>query len=80
MAYLALAVVGVGSVLFHATLKYEMQLMDEVPMIYSTAVMGYILCEVKKKGFLDLENENYGERRKYYPPRSASRPGAPTGP
>ncbi len=52
MAYLALAVVGVGSVLFHATLKYEMQLMDEVPMIYSTAVMGYILCEVKKRVFL----------------------------
>lgn len=30
--------VGVGSFLFHMTLKYEYQLLDELPMIYATCV------------------------------------------
>jgi hypothetical protein len=29
--------VGVGSFLFHATLKHEAQLLDELPMIYTSA-------------------------------------------
>ena len=28
------ALVGIGSFIFHATLTYEAQLMDELPMIY----------------------------------------------
>jgi dihydroceramidase len=44
--YTSLIVIGLGSVLFHATLKYEMQLMDEVPMIYGTAVIGYCIFQV----------------------------------
>ncbi|EKM84053.1 hypothetical protein AGABI1DRAFT_81775 [Agaricus bisporus var. burnettii JB137-S8] len=34
LGYLAVALVGVGSFLFHATLLYEAQLADELPMIY----------------------------------------------
>ena len=32
-----IAGIGVGSFLFHATLKYEAQLLDELPMIYTSA-------------------------------------------
>lgn len=39
----ALFVVGIGSWLFHMTLKYEMQLLDELPMIYGTAMIIYTL-------------------------------------
>ena len=43
---MTLVAVGIGSVLFHMTLSYEMQLLDEVPMIYGTAAIGYCLCQV----------------------------------
>eukprot|EP01137_Pigoraptor_chileana_P008171 Opistho-2@54641 len=45
MSYLALMTVGVGSTLFHGTLLYEMQLLDELPMIYGTCVFLYVLLE-----------------------------------
>lgn len=32
------ALVGIGSWLFHMTLKYEYQLLDELPMIYATCI------------------------------------------
>jgi len=35
------ACVGVGSFLFHTTLKYPMQLVDELSMIYTTCLMCY---------------------------------------
>ncbi len=47
-AYTSLVVIGLGSVLFHATLKYETQLMDEVPMIYGTAVIGYCVYQLRE--------------------------------
>jgi dihydroceramidase len=40
LAYLGYTVVGIGSMAFHATLKYEMQLADELPMIYTVCIMG----------------------------------------
>uniref|UniRef100_A0A3Q1EQ81 Alkaline ceramidase n=1 Tax=Acanthochromis polyacanthus TaxID=80966 RepID=A0A3Q1EQ81_9TELE len=40
-SFLGLAAVGVGSWCFHMTLLYEMQLLDELPMIYSTCVFVY---------------------------------------
>uniref|UniRef100_A0A8C9WMS8 Alkaline ceramidase n=1 Tax=Scleropages formosus TaxID=113540 RepID=A0A8C9WMS8_SCLFO len=42
-AFLGLAAVGVGSWSFHMTLQYEMQLLDELPMIYSCCIFVYLL-------------------------------------
>lgn len=42
LTFVSLCVVGIGSSCFHATLLYEMQLLDELPMIYCTCVM--IFC------------------------------------
>ncbi|XP_032748875.1 alkaline ceramidase 3 isoform X2 [Rattus rattus] len=47
-AYLALTVVGMGSWCFHMTLKYEMQLLDELPMIYSCCIFVYCMFECFK--------------------------------
>ncbi|KAL4657325.1 alkaline ceramidase 3-like [Arapaima gigas] len=47
-AFLGLAAVGVGSWCFHMTLQYEMQLLDELPMIYSCCVFVYCLFECFK--------------------------------
>jgi len=48
IAYAGLCLVGVGSWLFHMTLRYEMQLLDELPMIYCTCVLTYIIFETAK--------------------------------
>ena len=34
--------------MFHMTLQYEMQLMDELPMVYACAVFVYCLFEVRQ--------------------------------
>ncbi|KAL7820514.1 ceramidase [Trichoderma aethiopicum] len=39
ISYLGYMVVGLGSILFHTTLKYPMQLVDELSMIYTTCLM-----------------------------------------
>ncbi|PLN85354.1 alkaline phytoceramidase [Aspergillus taichungensis] len=41
VAYCGYLVVGTGSFLFHSTLKYPMQLVDELSMIYTTCLMCY---------------------------------------
>ncbi|KAM4701416.1 alkaline ceramidase 3 [Discoglossus pictus] len=48
VAYLGLTAVGLGSWCFHMTLQYEMQLLDELPMIYSCCVFVYCLYECFK--------------------------------
>ncbi|XP_037543548.1 alkaline ceramidase 3 [Nematolebias whitei] len=48
-SFLGLLAVGVGSWCFHMTLLYEMQLLDELPMIYSTCVFVYCLYECFKQ-------------------------------
>ncbi|KAJ1019550.1 hypothetical protein NDA18_006028 [Ustilago nuda] len=48
ICHLGVALVGVGSALFHGTLKHEMQLLDELPMIYTSAIMTYCLTETSK--------------------------------
>ncbi|XP_031817205.1 alkaline ceramidase 3 isoform X1 [Sarcophilus harrisii] len=44
-SYLAITVVGLGSWCFHMTLQYEMQLLDELPMIYSCCIFVYCMFE-----------------------------------
>lgn len=39
VAFIGYVLVGTGSFLFHATLKYPMQLVDELSMIYTTCLM-----------------------------------------
>jgi len=41
VAFIGYGIVGTGSFLFHATLKYPMQLVDELSMIYTTCLMNY---------------------------------------
>jgi dihydroceramidase len=41
------ALVGLGSFLFHATLLYEAQLADELPMIYVTSYLLAMLLETE---------------------------------
>ncbi|ORY06497.1 alkaline ceramidase-like protein [Clohesyomyces aquaticus] len=41
-------IVGTGSFLFHATLKYPMQLVDELSMIYTTCLMFYATFSYRK--------------------------------
>ncbi|KYQ92881.1 alkaline dihydroceramidase [Tieghemostelium lacteum] len=45
-AYASLFVVGIGSMAFHATLTYVNQLLDEIPMIYTSLINLFILIKV----------------------------------
>jgi len=35
--------VGIGSLLFHATMRWSMQLLDEIPMVWGTSYMVYMI-------------------------------------
>ena len=51
--YALLLLTGIGSWMFHMTLKYEMQLLDELPMVWGASYMLYTLYEIHmctKKG------------------------------
>ncbi|KAK4152261.1 ceramidase-domain-containing protein [Chaetomidium leptoderma] len=41
LAFMGYIVVGLGSMAFHTTLHYEMQLADELPMIYTVCIMAF---------------------------------------
>ena len=41
IAYIGYFLVGIGSFMFHTTLKYPWQLVDELNMIYTTCLMAY---------------------------------------
>ncbi|PWN39711.1 alkaline phytoceramidase [Ceraceosorus guamensis] len=42
--------IGVGSFFFHMTLQKWAQLLDELPMIYTSALFTYAVCETSPKG------------------------------
>ncbi|MGO9767442.1 MAG: ceramidase [Myxococcaceae bacterium] len=44
-AFGLLCLVGVGSIAFHGTLKFELQMLDELPMLYLVTLMAYLLAE-----------------------------------
>ncbi|KAF9437788.1 histone acetyltransferase [Entomortierella beljakovae] len=47
VVFRTIGVVGIGSVLFHGTLRHKMQLLDELPMIYSATALVFICFETK---------------------------------
>ncbi len=44
-AFALLCLVGLGSIAFHGTLKFEFQMLDELPMLYLVTLMAYLLAE-----------------------------------
>jgi dihydroceramidase len=48
-AFFAIVAVGAGSIAFHATLRFECQVLDEVPMLYTALVMIYIVLENRRE-------------------------------
>ncbi|KAI1321837.1 Alkaline ceramidase 3 [Mortierella claussenii] len=45
LAFRTITVVGIGSFLFHATLLHKMQMLDELPMLYSVLTLFFCLIE-----------------------------------
>ncbi|KAI8058649.1 alkaline phytoceramidase family protein [Gilbertella persicaria] len=41
--YLLIVIVGIGSMLFHATLQFEHQMWDEVPMVWTACYLMWVL-------------------------------------
>ena len=52
LSYCSLLLVGVGSWSFHMTLRYEMQLLDEIPMIFASCTLVYCIMQVMKISFV----------------------------
>ncbi|RNA17485.1 alkaline ceramidase 3 [Brachionus plicatilis] len=46
LCHVGLTMVGIGSWMFHMTLLYPMQLLDELPMIYGTGILIYANYEI----------------------------------
>jgi dihydroceramidase len=54
VAYFGYFLVGVGSFMFHTTLKYPWQLFDELNMIYTTCLMVYVGLSYQKSGLVQI--------------------------
>lgn len=65
MTMAGLLLVGLGSAMFHMSLRYDCQLLDELPMIYITCIPCYsVLCEplfYEKEGAKKEEAEDAAE-------------------
>lgn len=49
LVYACLALVGIGSAAFHGTLLFELQILDELPMLYMATALVYIVVENRKE-------------------------------
>ncbi|RHZ87433.1 hypothetical protein Glove_34g98 [Diversispora epigaea] len=49
VAYAGVALIGIGSWMFHMTLLYQFQLLDELPMQYATCILAYNIFETERK-------------------------------
>ncbi|KAF8941140.1 Alkaline ceramidase 3 [Dissophora ornata] len=47
VTFRTISIVGIGSTLFHGTLRHKMQLLDELPMIYAATALLFISVESK---------------------------------
>lgn len=61
LCYLGIALVGFGSFAFHLTLKYEMQMMDELPMLFTSTLLTYSVCETSKGYNRTQKDKRYGQ-------------------
>jgi len=53
VVYAGIALIGVGSFLFHATLQYQWQLLDELPMIYASSLVTLLLFKTEPDSRLE---------------------------
>ncbi|RHZ64540.1 hypothetical protein Glove_323g13 [Diversispora epigaea] len=49
ICFSTIIIVGIGSILFHGTLLFSLQLLDEVPMLFCVLVLCYSVIENKKE-------------------------------
>ncbi|KAF9112263.1 Alkaline ceramidase 3 [Mortierella sp. AM989] len=56
VAFRTISIVGIGSTLFHGTLRHKMQLLDELPMIYAATALVFICVETR-----------YGPQGRWFP-------------
>jgi dihydroceramidase len=54
LQYASLFLIGLGSWLFHMTLVFEMQMLDELPMLYCTCVLIYNLLEMHRRNMYGM--------------------------
>ncbi|KAI9329180.1 ceramidase [Obelidium mucronatum] len=47
VGFCSIGIMGLGSFMFHASLKYEMQLMDEIPMLLSVCIQLYTTLMIR---------------------------------
>ncbi|KDE08236.1 hypothetical protein, variant [Microbotryum lychnidis-dioicae p1A1 Lamole] len=46
LSYLSLSIIGLGSAMFHTTLQYAWQLGDELPMIYTSTLIAWLVFDI----------------------------------
>ncbi|KYQ94181.1 alkaline dihydroceramidase [Tieghemostelium lacteum] len=65
LSYLSLAIIGIGSAFYHATLLYKYQLFDEFPMIITISL--FVYCKLTLDQVQDTDSSQYKIFRKILP-------------